>query len=329
MREPEFQGIFARRRGQFVGECLAREVVGGGRQDPVRALPQGRIGGEEPGPRIGDAIRGIQGRRPGVVVGEIPGREGVARVQAGLDFNQRRGAEIRPHELFRARPLHRHRAPRSFGEAGRLHSRLPGMFASEASAEVRHQDAHPVWRDAQRLGELLADASRIAGTGPDRETAVLPFRHRGARLHGGVLHVGHLVRRLQPGARRGQPVLHRTPALLLGPFLRPGMALQVVEEIAARSLLDWFPLGCGGDRRQGFSGGERGGRGAGGKIAVAHDRHSGHLLRFRQIHSAQRRPVGRRAQHAAVEHARPHDIAGKAMGAGDQLANVRPDLGRP
>ena len=64
-------------------------------------------------------------------------------------------------------------------------------------------------REVKRLHELVAHAERIGGPGPHGQLAVLPFRHRCARLHRGVLNVADLVCSLHALLRLRQAFLDR------------------------------------------------------------------------------------------------------------------------
>src|ERR1035438_10223974 len=106
-----------------------------------------------------------------------------------------------------AAPLHGYGVAGLLRQAGRFHGRLSGVFAAEAAAEVRHKHAYAVGSHAESLRQRLADAGGIAGAGPDGEAALLPFRHGGARLHGGMLRVGHPISGFQSAPRFRQALL--------------------------------------------------------------------------------------------------------------------------
>ena len=237
-------------------------------------------------PRTGPAYwgcgRACPGRRPGIVVGEIPGRDGVVGVQRRLDFNQRGGAEIRPRELLGARPLHGHRTARFPRQAGRFDSRLAGVLAAEASAEVRHEDAHPLGAHAARLrraaGARWPDCwcrSRPSGghpATPPRPRAV-PWE-RAARRPPGT----------SPSAGAALPPGPSPPSLGLG--LRAPCWLACCFKYSNRVSLEGcstvFHCAPAADGLHGLAGGESGGRGARHEIALAHRGHPRHLPRRRK-----------------------------------------------
>jgi hypothetical protein len=76
-----------------------------------------------------------------------------------------------------------HRAPGLAGDGRGQRLQLGVGLAAEAAAEERHDDPHPVERQPEQHGDLLADQERVLAGGPQGQLAALPVRDRGVRLH--------------------------------------------------------------------------------------------------------------------------------------------------
>src|SRR5713226_938527 len=81
---------------------------------------------------IRDFVGRGDGRRAGVVVVELPGRERAVLLRSSLDLNDAGWTEIRPGELFFARPNNLDRLAHSFGQTRRFDRGLAVMLAAVA-----------------------------------------------------------------------------------------------------------------------------------------------------------------------------------------------------
>ena len=144
--EAERQRVLPRRLGQLVHEALAGEVVGRGRQRPVRAVPQRGVRLDELALLLARAVRRLDRRRAGVDVDEVPARQHPLVVEARLGVDHRRGAEVGPGELLLARPAEADRLARGLGQPGRLDGALAGVLPAEAAAEIGDDHADLVVR---------------------------------------------------------------------------------------------------------------------------------------------------------------------------------------
>src|SRR5262249_13003269 len=115
------------------------------------------------------------GRAAGVVVMELPGGERAVFLGARLYFNDASGPEVRPGELFLARPYHLDRFAGGPGQAGRFGCRVDGVLAAIARAHVRDDDADAVGRDAKIPGQLITYSERPLRSRPHRELTIGPF----------------------------------------------------------------------------------------------------------------------------------------------------------
>ena len=80
--------------------------------------------------------------------------------------------------------------PTACAKRRRLDRRFAGVLAAEAVAEIGGDHAHGVFLQMKRIHQFAAHAERVLRAGPDRQFAVAPLGHRGARFHRHVLHVG-------------------------------------------------------------------------------------------------------------------------------------------
>src|SRR5262249_20560962 len=149
--------------------------------------------GDEQRARVRDPVRGLNGRRARVVVGEVPRRDPAVGVEAGLDFKQSGGTEVGPHEFLGPRPAQAHGTSGLTREPRRVNGALAGVLAAEAAAGVRHDHTDFFGRDVERLGQLTLYIVRTLRARPHRQLAVFPLGDGRAWFHRRVLDVGNLV----------------------------------------------------------------------------------------------------------------------------------------
>src|SRR5581483_9857294 len=89
---------------QRIDVALTGEVVGGGGQSAVRALPERRMARMEGHALIGNLVKRADRRSAGIVIVELPRRENSVFVDAGLDLDDPCGSEITPGELLGTSP---------------------------------------------------------------------------------------------------------------------------------------------------------------------------------------------------------------------------------
>src|SRR6185312_13539065 len=154
----------------FVHRALARKMIGGGGQRPIRTLAQRWIlRGMKLGALVGNVIRRVNRCRTGVVVVELPGDEGSVGTRPCLYVDDSSRTEIRPHELFFASPLQLYRLSGSLGQARAFHRSFAGMLAAVRRSRIGNNDAHVLLRQMKGLHQFIANGKWTLRACPDRE----------------------------------------------------------------------------------------------------------------------------------------------------------------
>src|SRR5207253_6338260 len=96
-----------------------------------------------------------------------PHRERAIAGDSTLDLNHARGAEIRPGELFLARPNDFHGAPCSARQSSGFHRGVAGVLASIRRAGVRDDHANTALWQMECRSELVAIGEWPLRAGPD------------------------------------------------------------------------------------------------------------------------------------------------------------------
>src|ERR1035437_6154057 len=123
----------------------------------------------------------------------MPASELVLVVEPSLNLDHGCRPEIGPGKLLSAGPAQGNPMARRLRPTGCLDAGLARVFAAEAAAEIRHDDAHLLVAQMKGARQLRPAAERVLCAGPDGELAVGPFGDRGARFQRRVLDVGDMV----------------------------------------------------------------------------------------------------------------------------------------
>ena len=175
---------------------------------------------------VGNFVVRANSRGSGIVVVELPCRERAVCANASGNVNHASGTKIGPGEFLFTRPYHLDRALGGARQPCRLDCRLAGMLAAVGRAGIRHQHAHPIFRNPKSLGQFAAYSERALGSSPDRQVIAVPPGQRRARLK-------RHVRDVRSGVGLAQMQCAKRP--------RPSSTLPVLKAIAVagriRSLL--------------------------------------------------------------------------------------------
>src|SRR5579859_243891 len=110
---------------------------------------------------------------------------------------------------------------RGASKARGLNSALARMFAAVSGAGVWHQNAHLIFWNTKHLRQLALHPKGPLRARPDRELAVFPLGHGGARLERRVGDVGDIVGLLRVHVRTGYPLFDGAePSSTAAPFNR-------------------------------------------------------------------------------------------------------------
>src|SRR5579863_4991596 len=148
-------------------------------------------------PLIGNLVIGTDTRGSGIVVMKFPGRDGAIVAYAAGDVDNTCGAEVSPGKFFLASPDHFHWALGGPGETCRFDRSFSGVLAAVTGAGVGHQYAHVIFRNAEGLGELPANAEGTLRSGPYSQLIAVPLGKRGAGFERNMCDVGNRVGLLQ------------------------------------------------------------------------------------------------------------------------------------
>ena len=147
-------------------------------------------------------------RRTGIVVVKLPSRDGSIAAYAAAHVNHARRTKIRPRKLLFARPTDLHRPLGRARQSRRFDCCFAGVLAAISRTRIRHQDAHSIFGNSKRLGELSAHAERALRSGPHGQVVAVPLRQRGSRFEWSMRDVRHGVRLLQTMIGRAQRLIH-------------------------------------------------------------------------------------------------------------------------
>ncbi len=93
---------------------------------------------------------------------------------AAFDFDHTGRAEIRPGELFLARPDDFHRMAGGTSQTSSFHSSIAGMLPSVRGTRVGNDHAYGAFWNAEGGGKLVADGERALRAGPHGQLIVGP-----------------------------------------------------------------------------------------------------------------------------------------------------------
>src|SRR6185369_17008516 len=124
---------------------------------------------------------------------KLPRRDLAVIAHSACDVDYTGGTEVSPREFLFARPDELHRFARCLCESRRFNCGLAGVLAAIPGAGVGDDDANAIFRNSKRLGEFAANAERPLCSRPHGELALLPLRHRSARLERRMSDVGYRV----------------------------------------------------------------------------------------------------------------------------------------
>src|SRR5207237_6238953 len=119
-------------------------------------------------------------RAAGVPVVEQPRNDPAVGIDAALDVDHSRRAEIRPRELFRARPDELHRTIDGARKARGFDCYFTRVLPAVGGTGVWDDHPHAVFGNPERLGKLTAHSPWTLRAGPHRQLAVAPFGNRRA-----------------------------------------------------------------------------------------------------------------------------------------------------
>ena len=171
-------------------------------------------------PEMGDAVgsgrpvAGLLGH-PGTRVRVGPAvhvHQAFPRQQAALPIDS--GAELDAHGRLAHRAgllfegeVQEHGTPCLARQGHGQGFELGVVLVAVGPAHQRHCQPHALLRQAEHLGQLLADDERVLGRGPYGDAVVAPLGQDQLRLHGVVGHLGELEGVLEDPFRGGEPVL--------------------------------------------------------------------------------------------------------------------------
>src|SRR5262245_21432696 len=124
---------------------------------------------------------------------KFPGCDRSILAHAALDFDHSGGAKVRPGELLFASPDEFDRFARGFRQSRSLDSGFARMFSAITRTGIRYDHSYAIFGDSKSRGQFAADAEGPLGSGPNRELAVFPLRHGGARFQRRVRDVSHSI----------------------------------------------------------------------------------------------------------------------------------------
>ncbi len=117
------------------------------------------------------AVRNVVGRfnsrSAGIVIVKFPRSQSAVVRYAASNFDQACGTEVRPSELFLARPNYLHRLVGKLCKARRLNGYFTGVFSAVTGARIGHDHAHALLRNSECFGQFAADAKRPLRAGPN------------------------------------------------------------------------------------------------------------------------------------------------------------------
>ena len=226
--------------GRHLGEELAVGHVGAAVEEHVGAAGQDRAVGAQPGGQVDDhALASTVGRQ----------------------------------EFFAAGEDESDRTTGGSGERSDVGFVVEAALAAEATAEVRHDDAHLVRWQLERLADPGASSERHLGRGPDRDLVALPLRDHAARFDRcRVARVGDVA-----AAHDDVGVGHRRDSITLADGAEAGdvsAPLHTVSGVVALPVRvhEWRAFG-----ERGFEVGDRGQR-----LVVDDDRSRGGTCLFKR-----------------------------------------------
>ena len=137
--QTKLQRVHAHQMGQFIHVSFAGKVIGGRRQTTVRTLAQRGIRRVKFNLLVGDVVGSADGRRPGIVVVELPGDDRAVFAHAALHIDHAGRTEIGPGKLFLARPDQLSRACPRPSPAARLLRRRRRCVCRRKPSPCREQ----------------------------------------------------------------------------------------------------------------------------------------------------------------------------------------------
>src|SRR6266571_2086670 len=160
-----------------------------------------------------DTVRGSDSRWPGVVVIELPGRDGTVIAHAALDVDHTRRPEVCPGEFFLASPYQLDWFPRSFRQAGCFQRGVAGVFTAIRRSRIRDQDSHILDRNPKSFRQFLSNSEWTLRSGPNREFIVLPFCDGGPRFERHMSDVSDGIGLIESLVCSREPLLNRSRAI--------------------------------------------------------------------------------------------------------------------
>src|SRR5258708_36863110 len=120
---------------------LARKMIRCCRQTPIRTLSQWILRGMKLDFPVRDVVGRFNSRSTGIVIVKFPRSQSAVVRYAAANFDQACGTEVRPSELFLARPNQFHRLVHKLCEARRLNGYFAGVLSAVTRARIGHDDA--------------------------------------------------------------------------------------------------------------------------------------------------------------------------------------------
>jgi hypothetical protein len=298
--DSEFDSIHPGRTRQRIHMRLASKMIRRGSKTTIGAASENLRNRMKFDALIRNDVGSFNPRRAGIVIVKFPRGERAVAGNPALDFDNARGPEIRPGELFLASPDQFHGTACGARQTRSFQCGVAGVLASIGGTGVWHDYANGAFRNVKDSGELIADGKRPLCARPNAQLSIGPVGYGRARLERSMSDESNGVCRVQTVGRVLERFLDGT-LLFSRAVVRFGFAIffQKSKEFFIRNLRDFLPL-----RMNGVESGLRfvhRWSGGAGKISIADDDHAGHGFRGAVVIRIQSRPERGRTQNFAME----------------------------